>query len=101
MITLSSCGIASILAFKSSAANVLHLVPDKEGGINKAIETAAKQIIVRHTSSILTEIITLIDVSVVKLKAVLLVIHCKSMPHVETFAAYSLDWKLSPQLLRT
>lgn len=44
LITLSSPGIASILAFKSSAANSLHLVPDDEDEMSEAIEIVAKKI---------------------------------------------------------
>ena len=45
MIALSSPGVASILVFKSSASNALHIMPDDTDDLmNEAIEKVAKQI---------------------------------------------------------
>ena len=44
MITLSSPGIASMLAFKSGAAKVFHLMPDDTDDMSEAIEKVAKKI---------------------------------------------------------
>ena len=45
MIYLSSPGVASILVFKSSASNALHIMPDNtDDQMNEAIEKVAKQI---------------------------------------------------------
>ena len=45
MIALSSPGVASILVFKSSASNALHIMPDDtDDQMNEAIEKVAKQI---------------------------------------------------------
>ena len=44
MITLSSPGIASMLAFKSGAAKVFRLMPDDTDDMSEAIEKVAKKI---------------------------------------------------------
>ena len=44
MITLSSPGIASMLAFNSGAAQVFHLMPDDTDDMSEAIEKVAKKI---------------------------------------------------------
>ena len=45
IIALSSPGVASILVFKSSTSNALHIMPDDtDDQMNEAIEKVAKQI---------------------------------------------------------
>ncbi len=44
MITLSSPGIASLLAFKSSAAKVFYTMSDGDDDVSEAIEAIAKKI---------------------------------------------------------
>ena len=44
MITLSSPGYYMLLAFKSSAAKVFHVIPDDKDDMSEAIEKVAKKI---------------------------------------------------------
>jgi len=44
LIILSSPGIATVLAFKSSAANWLHMMPDDTDDIDMVVDKVAKKI---------------------------------------------------------
>ena len=44
MIVLSSPGIASILAFRSSATKVFHMLPDDTDNMSEVVEKVAKKI---------------------------------------------------------
>ena len=43
-VTLSSRGIAAILAFKSDAANLTYMIPEDTDDVDKAVDNVAKNI---------------------------------------------------------
>ena len=60
-IVLSSPGIASILAFRSSAAKVFHMLPDDTDDMSEVVEKVAKKI-KAEIENIETQLHTLNDV---------------------------------------